>query len=178
MKKIFLTIIVLAVVLSIAGAGSLAYFVDTETSAGNTFTAGTWGTDVGAGELSVTNPAPGASGNETWTVATSGTVPEYLDLENIEYAETGTGQLGDYLLVHLFVDNDGNGIFDVGDATIYGPDAPINGIDISYDLNLVVEGGDSTFITLNWNVSDAYVPGADDSVTCIINFEFELQPED
>ena len=34
----------MATVLSAFGAGSLAYFSDTETSSGNTFTAGVWGT--------------------------------------------------------------------------------------------------------------------------------------
>ena len=33
----------MATVLSAVGAGSLAYFSDTETSSGNTFTAGVWG---------------------------------------------------------------------------------------------------------------------------------------
>jgi predicted ribosomally synthesized peptide with SipW-like signal peptide len=43
LKRVLFTLMMLAAVLSVAGAGSLAYFSDTETSSGNTFTAGTCG---------------------------------------------------------------------------------------------------------------------------------------
>ena len=42
MKTVLFTFMMLAAVLSAAGAGSLAYFSDEETSEGNTFTAGVW----------------------------------------------------------------------------------------------------------------------------------------
>ena len=43
LKRILFSLMALAAVLSIAGAGSLAYFSDSEISTGNTFTAGEWG---------------------------------------------------------------------------------------------------------------------------------------
>lgn len=43
MKRILFSVTALAAVLSVAGAGTFAYFGDTETSTGNTFTAGVWG---------------------------------------------------------------------------------------------------------------------------------------
>lgn len=42
LKRILFSLMALAAVLSVAGAGSFAYFTDTETSTGNTFTAGEW----------------------------------------------------------------------------------------------------------------------------------------
>lgn len=42
MKRVLFSLLMLATVLSAVGAGSLAYFSDTETSSGNTFTAGIW----------------------------------------------------------------------------------------------------------------------------------------
>lgn len=42
MKRILFSLIALVAVLSVVGGGSLSYFSDTETSSGNTFTAGTW----------------------------------------------------------------------------------------------------------------------------------------
>lgn len=41
MKRIIFSLMTLVAVLTVSGAGSLAYFSDTETSTGNTFTAGT-----------------------------------------------------------------------------------------------------------------------------------------
>lgn len=43
MKRILFSLMILAAVLSVAGAGVFAYFSDTEASIGNTFIAGTWG---------------------------------------------------------------------------------------------------------------------------------------
>lgn len=42
MKRVLFSLMTMVAVLSVAGVGSLAYFSDTETSIGNTFTAGLW----------------------------------------------------------------------------------------------------------------------------------------
>ena len=42
MKRVLFSLLIMATVLSAVGAGSLAYFSDTETSSGNTFSAGVW----------------------------------------------------------------------------------------------------------------------------------------
>ncbi len=61
MKRILFTLMVLAAVLSVAGAGNLAYFSDTETSTGSTFTAGVWNSPP-----SVTVTCP--NGGEVWHI--------------------------------------------------------------------------------------------------------------
>jgi len=43
LKRVLFSLMTLATVLSVAGVGSLTYFSDSETSTGNTFTAGVWG---------------------------------------------------------------------------------------------------------------------------------------
>lgn len=42
MKKMLFSLMTLAAILTMVGAGNLAYFSDTETSSGNTFSAGVW----------------------------------------------------------------------------------------------------------------------------------------
>lgn len=72
MKKIVLSALVIVLAIGLVGGGAFAYLSDTETSTGNTFTAGTmdlkiwggnpgWG-DVGpVGEWEMSNMAPGAA---------------------------------------------------------------------------------------------------------------------
>ena len=49
MKRIIFSLMTLVAVLSVAGVGSMAYFSDTETSSGNSFTAGTLDLKIGDG---------------------------------------------------------------------------------------------------------------------------------
>jgi len=95
----------LVVVLGLVGGGAFAYFSDTETSTGNTFSAGTLDltynityTYSGAGTVIVTplgagvesngvnsqvifaNVAPGDSGEIVWTFTNAGSLPGRLDV--------------------------------------------------------------------------------------------------
>lgn len=137
MKKILgLTIAALLIIGLIAG-GSWAYFSDTESSTGNTFTAGklnlTVNTNDGSNTVvfTVTNANPDQSGAGTWTLVNPGNLGGYLDLENISVTNaenydaatneaeavddadtsdlTGGGELAANLDVVLFVD-DGAGV--------------------------------------------------------------------
>jgi predicted ribosomally synthesized peptide with SipW-like signal peptide len=148
---------------------AFAYFNDTEASTGNTFTVGTWAVDVdGEGnsaghtfqQLYVSD-----NGTETWSVKNTGTVPAYVDL-NISVAESGTGHLKNYLMVHLYP---------AGGTDIYGG-ALINGISGSYDLNLPLSAGESKAIYLDWYISDGYNHDDNDQVTITINFDIRLAP--
>ena len=85
----------LVLVLGLVGAGAFAYFSDTETSTGNTFTAGTLdlvvvttGACSDVGKITVNeqgdglndsvvfaNLAPGDSGSITWTITNTGSLP-------------------------------------------------------------------------------------------------------
>ncbi len=200
MKRILISLMTIALVSALIGGGIYAYFSDVETSTGNTFTAGTLDLNLDGGntnvvKFTVSNVKPGDSGGGTWTVANVGSIAGYLDLESISVSEaigtttdpeladevppgTDTAQLGNYLLVHMFIDTNNNGSWDAGETNILGTNAApvaINTIAGSYalDLSLAASGG-TNYITLLWSVAtstDNRIQG--DSVT--LNMTFELQ---
>jgi len=95
MKKILMSLFTIAIVGALIGGGVMAVFTDTETSTGNTFSAGTLelvvvtsGACSDVGKVTVyenpdgfndsvvfTNLAPGDSGSITWTITNTGTLP-------------------------------------------------------------------------------------------------------
>lgn len=61
-KKLLLLTLALLLIAGMAGAGTFAYFTDTETSTGNTFTAGTMDLrDPADAVITITNAEPGAT---------------------------------------------------------------------------------------------------------------------
>jgi len=198
MKKILVSFMTIALVSALIGGGIYAYFSDVETSTGNTFTAGTLDLNLDGGntnvvKFTVDDVKPGASGGGTWEVSNVGNMDGYLDLESIgvsedigtttdpELADEGgpdTAQLGNYLMVHMFIDANNNGSWDSGETDIFGTNASpaaINTIASSYglDLSLLANGG-TNYITLLWSVGttvDNRIQG--DSVTLDITFELQ-----
>lgn len=78
MKQLLASLVLMALVATAVG-GTLATFSDTETSTGNTITAGTLdllvnGASVNSVALSVPNAYPGAFGTATWTLKNDGTI--------------------------------------------------------------------------------------------------------
>jgi spore coat-associated protein N len=140
MKRILVSFMAIALVSALIGGGIYAYFSDIETSAGNVFTAGTLDLNLDGGntnvvKFTVDDVKPGANGGGTWTVANVGNMDGYLDLESIgvseaigtttdpELADEGgpdTTQLGNYLMVHMFIDANNNGSWDSGETDIFG----------------------------------------------------------
>ena len=204
MKRILLSLMTIAMVGALIGGGVFAYFSDTETSTENVFTAGTLDLNLDGGntnvvKFTVSNVKPGDSDGGTWTVANVGTIAGYLDLESISVSEAigtttdpeeadeptsaDTTQLGNYLMVHLFVDTNNNGSWDVGETDIFGTSAvpaAINTIAGNYELNLsLVATTGTNYITLTWSVAtstDNRIQG--DSVTLNITFELKQQAAD
>ena len=205
MKKILVSLMTIALVGIIIVGGVYAYFSDTETSTGNTWSAESLDLNLDGGNVNVVkftvdDVKPGDGGNGTWTVANVGSMVGYLDLESISVSEaigtstdpeladevpsgTDTTQLGNYLLVHLFVDTNNNGSWDAGETHVFGTDAApaaINTIAASYDLNLsLAASGGTNYITLTWSVAtstDNRIQG--DSVTLDITFELQQQAAD
>ncbi|MFC1846945.1 TasA family protein [Chloroflexota bacterium] len=199
MKKIMVSLMTIALVGIIMVGGVYAYFSDTETSTGNTWSAESLDLNLDGGnanvvKFTVSDVKPGDGDTGTWTVANVGSLAGYLDLEVISVSEaigattdpeeadepTGvdTTQLGNYLLVHLFVDTNNNGSWDAGETDIFGTSAAplaVNTIAASYgmDLSLAASGG-TNYITMTWSVAaatDNRIQG--DSVT--LNMTFELQ---
>jgi len=94
MKKILISLMAIALVVGLVGAGTMANFYDTETSTGNTFTAGTLnliltdasddGTESEAATWVFSDIAPGGSdGGARLTVTNAGTLPGYIDLSSV-----------------------------------------------------------------------------------------------
>ena len=135
MKKIIGLSIVAVLIIGMVGAGTWAYFSDTETSTGNTFTAGTLDLNLDSGNVNVikftvSNANPGESGYGTWILDNTGNLGGYIDIENISFSNaenydaatdsaeseddgdtsnaTGGGELGANLDIELFWDDGGN----------------------------------------------------------------------
>ena len=123
MRKILFSALALALVLGLAGAGTLAYFSDTETSSGNTFAAGTLDLkvdgqdDANVVHVTLSNMKAGDdSGYYKWVVRNAGTLPGKLSVtfSQMQNDENGVtepeqaaesqpyaspdGELGQYLL--------------------------------------------------------------------------------
>jgi predicted ribosomally synthesized peptide with SipW-like signal peptide len=203
-KRILMSLMTIALVGALVGGGVYAYFSDTETSTGNTFTAGTLDLNLDGGNTNVVkftvgNVKPGDSGGGTWTVANVGSIAGYLDLESCNVTEAigtttdpeladeptalDTTQLGNYLMVHIFVDANNNGVWDAGETDVLGTNAApaaINTIAASYDLNVsLATSGGTNYITLRWSVATATgnrIQG--DSVTLNITFELQQRAAD
>jgi len=123
-------------------------------------------------KFTVTGANPGQSGAGTWTLVNSGTTAGYIDLENINVTNaenydaatdeaetagdgdtsdaTGGGELGANLDVVLFVDTSNDGVADAGETVIYA--GKLDDIPASYDLNLALAAGGTTYISLTWSV--------------------------
>ena len=178
MKKILLGLMALAVVLGIAGVGTVAYFSDTEISSGNTFTAGTVNLTVDGNdntntvEFTVANIAPGSSGVGTWTLVNAGSIAGFVDLESIsevsteglnpesETGDTGEpGELGLNLDVVLFWDDGAgsgtlnNGVQDGTEVTIYS--GALDGILSSYGADYPLAVSATTYVSMTWSVDTA-----------------------
>ncbi len=115
---------VIAAVAAIAVGGTIAYFSDTETSTGNTFTAGSVDLDDGlsAQKFDLSGMKPGDMGNGIYAISatsnnywacmksTIDTTPENDILEMETVAGDGTsdvGELQDYLYFYVWNDRDG-----------------------------------------------------------------------
>ncbi len=137
MKKMVVSLMVIASVLALIGGGVYAVLSDTETSTGNTFTAGTLNLQVGSADpctetITVANLEPTDTGNAaTWLVKNLGSLSGNLtiavsaitDNENtrseVETAAGDTtdvgGELGALLKVAIWMDADKSGDWSSGD---------------------------------------------------------------
>ncbi len=183
----------IALVATSAIGATQAYFVDTETSTGNTFAAGTLDLNVDGDnenvvKFTVSNMKPGSQSIGTWAVKNVGTVNGFLDLEGINLTQTGgtftdpeseagdtgnNGNLGDLLTVSLFVDVNGNGWFGVEDTAIYN--GTLAGM-ASSNLNLPLAADASSNITLqvNWQNHSGTTDNLGQGDTAELDMTFEL----
>jgi predicted ribosomally synthesized peptide with SipW-like signal peptide len=155
--------------------GSGAFFSDTETDTGNTFTAGTLDltlTDdddfAGDSETAtwVFGPIkPGDSGTGTLDVTNAGNIAGFLDLSSVAVVNTeganpesetnteGDGELGAHLTVTVCwdTDNDGDCDDEIAADIIFGP-GTLNAFAAGtpYDEDEPLAAGATKYITIEW----------------------------
>lgn len=141
MQKILLSLVTITLVAAVAIGATRAYFSDTETSTGNSFTAGKLDLVLGAGTpmpFSVSNLAPGQSGTGKVTLTNAtGSIDGVLDIKIANMVQSEGGPLtepeieaGDYdnggdldlsFVTVGYLDVDRDGVFDAGDIQLaYG----------------------------------------------------------
>ncbi len=136
-RKILFSIMLIAVIALLTGAGTYAYFSDSEGASDNTFESGTLNLQVGntdpcEGSISIDGLKPGDNGNAiSWLIINNGSIAGDLSInistitsnENTLYEiETGTGdnsaidgELETFLMVAIWMDNDTSNTWNAGD---------------------------------------------------------------
>jgi spore coat-associated protein N len=204
MKKIVGLTIAVLLIIGLVGAGTYAYFSDTESSTNNTLTAGTLDLNINGGNVAVTTftasaVAPGDSGSGNSTLANVGSMSGELDVTTSVVTNTpgaggefggGSGELGASAQIAMYLDVDQSGSWNAGDiglqsnATTYSFPTALN-YDVidnyasekwdAVEATMVVAAADD--IVVNWQVpasADNSIQG--DSVSFDITFTLE-QPE-
>ncbi len=182
-RKIITSLMVIAVAAMMVGMGTFAYFSDTETSSGNTFTAGTLDltlTESGGAPISLTNMKPGDSASGSITVTNVGTLPGSLyatswyvtaDGSPNPYADMTADEVAQMLLITAFtVDGNAVSIPDTdGDTriTVFDMVNDISGVVLadypgspgqlgtwySYDTNMAANGTHTYSLTVQFDTA-------------------------
>jgi len=139
-RKVLASVFIISMLAFSLGYGTMSLFSDTETSSGNTFTAGTLNLKVGDNDpttwnFAISNLKPGDSGSESVTVTNTGTLDGKLsitfsnlvDAENVVYEPElpdtdADGELAEVL--HLVITIDGTTIYDGMASGITGASLP------------------------------------------------------
>lgn len=197
MKRIAMSLMTIAAVVTLSVGATGAYFSDTETSVGNTFAAGTLDLNVDGGntnvvKFNVSNMAPDAQPTGSWTLANVGSIGGYLDLENILVSNAengcnepetsagdvtcatpgaGLGELQNVVNLRLYNDVDKDGYWSTGDVMIY--DGLTGGIASSYNQNIYIPAGGSVRINavFDWWATPSDNLAQGDSMTLDMTFE-------
>lgn len=190
-RKILMSILVVVITVIMVSGATITYFSDTETSVGNTITAGTLDLQIDGGDNNVvkfnlTNLKPGSQPTRSYLFSNIGSIDGYLNISNINVEnlendltepeiEAGdttadVGELGDVLSISLFVDYNGDGWFSTGDKTIYS--GKISNMPDKLIFNEKIPASQSVRISaiINWWSS------ANDNLaqSDTVNFDFEF----
>ena len=196
-KKILISLLAIGVVAAVAIGATIAYFSDTETSIGNTFTAGVLDLNVDGGntnvvKFNVANMRPGNQPKGSYILANVGSINGYLDLENISLTDNengcvepeieagdttcgnpgaGDGELGSLVNLRLFVDRNGDGWISASDTVFYN--GPAGSVPTHFELDEPINAGSSTKIValFDWWSSVNDNKGQNDSMVLDMTFE-------
>lgn len=192
-SKIMMSILLLVITISMVVGGSFAYFSDSETSIGNTFTAGTLDLKINDGDVNVvafnvTNMAPGAQPVRSFKLGNTGSIGGFLNITavavtNLENgiiepeASAGDttdplGELGNVVNIRLYFDNDADGYFSTGDVMFYN--GLVSAMPASFIVNKAMAAG--AIVKINavldwWSTANDNLAQGD---TMTIDFTFNL----
>ena len=178
-KRILISLSVIGAVAALVIGGTIAYFSDTETSTGNTFTAGTLNLKVGDNDpttwnFQVENIKPGDSGSKEVVLQNTGSIDGYLHItfsnlvdddvscvepEQNEAGDTtcGAGQdgeLAENLDILVYLDEVPDDKFDMDDDTLIYQ-GKVKGI-LQGDLfNYLLPSGVSKDLRVEWKLDSS-----------------------
>jgi spore coat-associated protein N len=188
-KKIIISLCVIGAIAAIAVGGTMAYFSDTETSTGNTFTAGTLNLQVSdvdplVDKFTVTDVKPGDSGNKDWVLKNTGSIAGSLDItfsalvdnENTVWESEGadnadSGELADNLDVLIYIDENDNNAYDAGTDKLVFNEKAVNIVGEKLS-NYAMAAGYNKSIRLEWDVDTTV---GNDIQSDIAGFDIEFQ---
>jgi spore coat-associated protein N len=144
-KRAAIAVVVLAMVAVLSSGAIYAYFNDTETSAGNSFTAGTLDlkiNDVDGGlpaAFTVTDVVPGSHGYKEMKVSNTGNIGGTLTAQPSGIVDNAgvtpepepipdNGELSAVMQITIFIDTNNNGVRDASEVQYYsGPLKTVSG---------------------------------------------------
>jgi len=201
--KIIASLIAISTVAAAAGAATMAYFSDVETSTGNTFAAGTLdlkldSADLNVVKFTVTDANPGNSGTGTWVLNNPSSLNGFLDIESVSKtdAENGcgsdaekaadatcdvagdAGELSSKMDVVLFWD-DGNASGIANNRIKDGGEKVIysgelSAIPASFDEDYSLVKTGTTYISMTWAVDGASVGNEIQGDSATLGLSFDL----
>lgn len=198
-QRILISLIVIGTIAAIVIGGTVAFFSDTETSTGNTFSAGTLNLTVNDkdGEnvvlFNLSNLKPGDQPKGSYKIRNVGSINGYLDIENISFesyeneciepeqeagdtscdTDADQGELDDVLNLRMFLDYNGNGWIDAGEPVFFN--GKVKDLPTHFELNELVPANEGIDFVAEiydwWNTPDDNKAQSD---SLIINMTFEL----
>lgn len=191
MKKRLLLALVLVIALVCGAFGALAYFSDTETSTGNSFTAGTLdlnidGANTNVAKFNISNMKPGDQPTGTYTLKNVGSLPGYIDIHEVVVTDaennitepeneagdvTAAGELSSLVNLRLYFDNDKDGYYSTGDVMFFN--GKLNTMPASFELDKAIAAGQEIKVNavLDWWSGASDNLGQSDSMTVGMKFE-------
>ena len=177
MKKIVGLTIAVLLIIGLVGAGTYAYFSDTESSTNNTLTAGTLDLNIDGGNIAVTTftasaVAPGDSGSGNSTLANVGSMSGELDVTTSAVTNTpgaggefggGSGELGASAQIAMYLDIDQSGSWNAGDIGLQS-----DGTTYSFPTALNYDVIDN-YASETWNAIETMANAASDDI--IVNWQ-------
>jgi predicted ribosomally synthesized peptide with SipW-like signal peptide len=192
-KRILVSIAIIALMGSVIGGGTIAYFSDVETSNGNTFTAGTLDLQIDGGDanvvkFTVNNFRPGNQPKQSFVLDNVGSLNGYLDLEAIAVTDyengrndpeidagdttDGVGELSSVVNLRLFVDYGGDGWISTGDNVFFN--GLVNTLPSSFELNEPISAGGTLYIVALFDWWSTPNDNLAQSDSMVIDIGFEL----